>query len=82
MAEISDETDEQRIYGRPFPDVAAGGQRLVSDGFGDDHRRRGTHTPRAHGPVAMIAEWLIVLIIALVVFGPLLLRARKKTDDG
>jgi len=26
-------------------------------------------------------ESLIVLVIALVVFGPMLLKARKKTDD-
>ena len=29
----------------------------------------------------MIWEWLIILVIALVVFGPLLLKARKNTDD-
>ena len=29
----------------------------------------------------MGGELVVVLIIALIVFGPLILRARKKTDD-
>ena len=29
----------------------------------------------------MFTEWLIIFIIALVVFGPMLLKARKKSDD-
>ena len=29
----------------------------------------------------MFAEWLIILVIALFVFGPLILKARKNTDD-
>jgi Sec-independent protein translocase protein TatA len=29
----------------------------------------------------MIAEWLIILVIALVVFGPLILKARKNSPD-
>ncbi len=29
----------------------------------------------------MIWEVLIILVIALIVFGPMILKARKKTDD-
>ena len=29
----------------------------------------------------MFTEWLIILVIALFVFGPLILKARKNTDD-
>ena len=29
----------------------------------------------------MIWEVLIILVIALIVFGPMVLKARKKTDD-
>jgi len=29
----------------------------------------------------MIGEVLIILVIALIVFGPMLLKARKKSDD-
>ena len=36
MAYLSDETGERRIYVRPFPDVASGGQRAISDGPGED----------------------------------------------
>ena len=29
----------------------------------------------------MIGEVLIIIVIALIVFGPMILKARKKTDD-
>ena len=35
LAYVSDETGERRIYVRPFPEVGTGGQRVVSDGYGD-----------------------------------------------
>ena len=36
MTYVSNVSGEQRIYVRPFPDLSSGGQRLVSDGPGDD----------------------------------------------
>ena len=36
----------------------------------------GTHRAGA-GPVAM-GEWLVIIVIVLIVFGPLILKARKK----
>ena len=29
----------------------------------------------------MLGELVVILIIALIVFGPMILKARKKTDD-
>ena len=29
----------------------------------------------------MLAKWLIILVIALFVFGPMILKARKSNDD-
>ena len=29
----------------------------------------------------MLGEWLIILVIALIVFGPVLLKARKQHND-
>ena len=29
----------------------------------------------------MMGEWLVIIVIALVVFGPMVLKARKKSDD-
>ena len=29
----------------------------------------------------MMGEWLVILVIGLIVFGPVILKARKKTDD-
>ena len=36
LAYKSDESGQDQIYVRPFPDVSSGGQRLVSEGPGDD----------------------------------------------
>ena len=35
LAYVSDETGERRVYARPFPDVASGGRRVVSEGLGE-----------------------------------------------
>ena len=29
----------------------------------------------------MMGEWLVIIVIALVVFGPMVLKAWKKSDD-
>jgi Sec-independent protein translocase protein TatA len=29
----------------------------------------------------MLGEWLVIIVIALVVFGPMVLKARKSDDD-
>jgi len=28
-----------------------------------------------------MGEWLVIIVIVLIVFGPMLLKARKETDD-